>query len=258
MAYSRFKTLYFLRYQVCQTSRKNSNKRPKWMHEKKWRKNQQQFHDGTSESGLRRAFIPLLVSFLMFQFRLFLEKKLIILVFVWQNRNFRWSVEMASLLQKNFPAMQKLADKALWLMQFTSLLILHGPSRMNLHFYAFSICIISHYDLCAQRISSIFSSNWRCEMNWLFIVIRQFDEKIREILFPQFSREVEDESKFVFVIRQFDEKIRKFFFLNFLVKLKMNQSLFLSFGNLTRKLRKLKVWNESMFVCVIRQFDEIF
>ena len=179
------------------------------MHEKKWRKNQQQFHDGTSESGLRRAFIPLLVSFLMFQFRLFLEKKLILLVFVWQNRNFRWSVEMASLLQKNFPAMQKLADKALWLMQFTSLLILHGPSRMNLHFYAFSICIISHYDLCAQRISSIFSSNWRCEMNWLFIVIRQFDEKIREILFPQFSREIEDESKFVFVIRQFDEKIEE-------------------------------------------------
>lgn len=132
---------------------------------KKVTKKSTQFHDGTSESGLRRAFIPLLVSFLMFQFRLFLEKKLIILVFVWQNRNFRWSVEMASLLQKNFPAMQKLADKALWLMQFTSLLILHGPSRMNLHFYAFSICIISHYDLCAQRISSIFSSNWRCEMN---------------------------------------------------------------------------------------------
>ena len=143
---------------------------------KKVTKKSTQFHDGTSESGLRRAFIPLLVSFLMFQFRLFLEKKLILLVFVWQNRNFRWSVEMASLLQKNFPAMQKLADKALWLMQFTSLLILHGPSRMNLHFYAFSICIISHYDLCAQRISSIFSSNWRCEMNWFVFVIRQFDE----------------------------------------------------------------------------------
>lgn len=168
---------------------------------KKVTKKSTQFHDGTSESGLRRAFIPLLVSFLMFQFRLFLEKKLILLVFVWQNRNFRWSVEMASLLQKNFPAMQKLADKALWLMQFTSLLILHGPSRMNLHFYAFSICIISHYDLCAQRISSIFSSNWRCEL---------ID---------------------VFVIQQFDE-ISSIFSCN--CKCEMNQCLFLSFGDLTR------------------------
>ena len=165
---------------------------------KKVTKKSTQFHDGTSESGLRRAFIPLLVSFLIFQSS---QKKFIFIGLCLENRNFRWSVEMASLLQKNFPAMQKLADKALWLMQFTSLLILHGPSRMNLHFYAFSICIISHYDLCAQRISSIFLSNWKCEMNLFVFVIRLFDEKIREILFPQFSREIEDESKFVFVIR---------------------------------------------------------
>ena len=156
---------------------------------KKVTKKSTQFHDGTSESGLRRAFIPLLVSSFMFQFRLFLEKKLILLVFVWQNRNFRWSVEMASLLQKNFPAMQKLGDKALWLMQFTSLLILHGPSRMNLHFYAFSICIIS---------PSLHCSLW-------FICTKMPKVERKNLL--KFSREIEsvNESMFVFVIRQFDE-----------------------------------------------------
>ena len=164
----------------------------------------------------------------MFQSCLFLEKSLFFIGLCLENRNFRWSVEMASLLQKNFPAMQKLADKALWLMQFTSLLILHGPSRMNLHFYAFSICIISHYDLCAQRISSIFSSNWRCEMNL-----------------------------FVFVIRQFDE-----IFFNFLVKLKVwiNQCLFLSFDNLTR-IPQFWIfssnWKCEMIHCLFLSFGDL-
>ena len=52
------------------------------MHEKKWRKNQQQFHDGTSESGLRRAFIPLLVSLIHVSILSVLRKKLFLLVFV--------------------------------------------------------------------------------------------------------------------------------------------------------------------------------
>ena len=96
---------------------------------------------------------------------------------------------MASQLHKNFPAMQKLADKALWLMQFTSLLILHGVLQewicISMHFqFASSLIMIyvhKEFPQFSRQIEGV---------KWIYLFL-SFDNLTIWRDFLQFSREIE-------------------------------------------------------------------